>query len=92
MKRNRAFLSALKVLCGNLYRFGAEMRSTGLKSGKNMDKRGLASLKRFIRIVTDGGTPKEIDALWNIILDDHKKHDDCSFWRKSFKTTFNDKQ
>ena len=64
----------------------------GLKSGKNMEKCGLVSLKRFIRIVTEGGTSKEIDALWNIILDDHKKHDDCSFWRKSFKTTFNDKQ
>lgn len=57
-----------------------------------MDKRGLDSLKRFIRIVTDGGTSKEIDALWNTILDDHKKHDDCGFWRKSLKTTFNDKQ
>jgi hypothetical protein len=57
-----------------------------------MDKRGLISLKRFIRIVTDGGTSKEIDALYNIILDDHKKHYDRSFWRKSFKTTFNDKQ
>jgi hypothetical protein len=34
MKRNRAFLSALKVLCDNLYRFGVEMRPTGLKSGK----------------------------------------------------------
>jgi hypothetical protein len=82
----------LNILCGDLYRFGGEMRSTGLKSGKKMDKCGLVSLKRFIRIVTDGGTSKEIDALWNTILDDHKKHDDCGFWRKSFKTTFNDKQ
>ena len=57
-----------------------------------MDKRGLVSLRRFIRIVTEGGTSKEIDALWDTILDDHKKHDDCGFWRKSFKTTFNDKQ
>jgi hypothetical protein len=30
-----------------------------------MDKRGLVSLKRFIRIVTEGGTSKEIDALWD---------------------------
>lgn len=57
-----------------------------------MDKRGLDSLKRFIRIVTDGGTSKEIDTLWDTILDDHKKHDDCGFWRKSLKTTFNEKQ
>jgi hypothetical protein len=35
MKRNKAFLGALEVFCGNLYRFGVEMRSTGLKSGKN---------------------------------------------------------
>jgi hypothetical protein len=35
MKRNKAFLGALKVLCGNLYRFGVKMRFTGLKSGKN---------------------------------------------------------
>ena len=88
--RNKAFLSARNLSCGNLYRFGVKMRSTRLKSGKNMDRRGLVSLKRFIRIVTDGGTSKEIDALWDTILDDHKKHDDCGFWRKSFKTTFND--
>jgi len=81
----------LKVFRGNLYRFGVKMRPTGLKSGKNMDKRGLVSLKRFIRIVTEGGTSKEIDALCDTILDDHKKHDNCGFWRKSFKITFNDK-
>lgn len=50
-----------------------------------MNKRGFVSLRRFVRIVTEGGTLKEIDALWNTVLDYHKKHEDCDFWRFSFR-------
>lgn len=80
---NKYFLSAQKSSYGLFVRLWGKMRSTGLKSGKNMDRRGLVSLRRFVRIVTEGGTPKEIYALWDTVLDYHKKHDDCDFWRFS---------
>lgn len=49
-----------------------------------MDKKGFLSLRRFVRVVTEGGTNKEIDTFWKCLYSFQEVNVNFDFWKKSF--------